>query len=150
MRTDFPLQWRESNKDSLKGNLWHHPNKLSEEMVRCMRDIFLHLSDSSMLPSKFCSSECIPSPVSPLEHLSCYSIASYSDSSITSLVQSPTVELQSSCGVPATGHAFDPYKVHGKLNWTDIGRYSLAAEVSWMSVGQKQLEYAAEALKRFR
>ncbi|XXG81549.1 hypothetical protein AAC387_Pa09g2151 [Persea americana] len=140
----------ESNKDSLKRDYWHHPNKLSEEMVRCMRDIYLHLSDSSNLPSKFCSSECIPSPVSPHGHLSCYSVASYSDSSITSLVRSPTVELQPTCGVLATGNAFDPYKVHGKLNWTDIGRYSLAAEVSWMSVGQKQLEYAAEALKGFR
>ncbi|KAJ8621229.1 hypothetical protein MRB53_029758 [Persea americana] len=150
MRTVVPLQWRESNKDSLKRDYWHHPNKLSEEMVRCMRDIYLHLSDSSNLPSKFCSSECIPSPVSPHGHLSCYSVASYSDSSITSLVRSPTVELQPTCGVLATGNAFDPYKVHGKLNWTDIGRYSLAAEVSWMSVGQKQLEYAAEALKGFR
>eukprot|EP00262_Sarcandra_glabra_P022243 TRINITY_DN980_c0_g3_i1.p1 TRINITY_DN980_c0_g3~~TRINITY_DN980_c0_g3_i1.p1 ORF type:complete len:309 (+),score=55.57 TRINITY_DN980_c0_g3_i1:94-927(+) len=47
-------------------------------------------------------------------------------------------------------NSFDPYKVRGKLSWADIGSYGLAFEVSWMSVGQKQLEYAAGALRRFR
>jgi hypothetical protein len=44
----------------------------------------------------------------------------------------------------------DPYKVNGKENRRDIGNYSSAAEVSWMSVGKEQLEYASEALKKFR
>jgi hypothetical protein len=44
----------------------------------------------------------------------------------------------------------DPYKVNGKETRRDIGNYSSAAEVSWMSVGKEQLEYASEALKKFR
>ncbi|RRT73425.1 hypothetical protein BHM03_00011470 [Ensete ventricosum] len=48
------------------------------------------------------------------------------------------------------GTTFDPYRAHGKLCWADIGNYSLATEVSWMSVEKKQLEYAAGALRRFR
>jgi hypothetical protein len=45
---------------------------------------------------------------------------------------------------------FDPYKVNGKETRRDIGNYRSAAEVSWMSVGKDQLEYASEALKKFR
>lgn len=151
MKTDILQQWTESNKEFLRDDLWHYPNKLSEEMVRCMRDIFLRLSNSSSLDSKFSPSERIPSPVSPHGHLSCYSGGSLSDSSIIfSLLRSPSVELRRGCGVLEAGDTFDPYRVHGKVNWADIGRYSLAAEVSWMSVGKTQLEYAAEALKRFR
>ncbi|XP_057968931.1 uncharacterized protein LOC131158225 isoform X6 [Malania oleifera] len=47
-------------------------------------------------------------------------------------------------------NACDPYRVRGKLSWADIGSYKLSTEVSWMSVGKKQLEYAAGALRRFR
>jgi hypothetical protein len=36
------------------------------------------------------------------------------------------------------------------LSWADIGNYGLATEVSWMSVGKKQLEYASGALRKFR
>ncbi|RWW55105.1 hypothetical protein BHE74_00038277 [Ensete ventricosum] len=47
-------------------------------------------------------------------------------------------------------NTFDPYGINGKVNWRNIGSYSLAAEVSWLSVGKAQLEYAAEALKGYR
>jgi hypothetical protein len=50
----------------------------------------------------------------------------------------------------ASETVFDPYKAREKLSWADIGSYASAAEVSWMSVGQKQLEYAAESLRKFR
>ncbi|PIA43314.1 hypothetical protein AQUCO_02000613v1 [Aquilegia coerulea] len=135
---------REWSKDSYLENLRQQPNQLSEEMVRCMRNIFLCLTDSS----KFSSSGCMASPASPQGHLSHSSIASFSDSSaVTASKQSSSLEHE----VLIPEDIFDPYQVQGKLNWTKyIGTYSNAAEVSWMSVGEKQLEYAAGALKRFR
>ncbi|XVE97805.1 hypothetical protein REPUB_Repub03eG0050500 [Reevesia pubescens] len=117
-------------------NLWRHPNQLSEEMVLRMRDIFIFLADSS----EFSSSECLVSPASlhcPLANF----LAPFSDSPMaTSLVRSPS-----------GGVADDPFGVSGKADWTSsIGTYSTAVEVSWLSVGKKELEYAAMALKRFR
>ena len=117
-------------------NLWHHPNQLSEEMVLRMRDIFIFLADSS----KLSSSEYLVSPTSPHCPLANF-LASFSDSPITtSLVRTPS-----------GGGAYDPYGVSGKVNWTrSIGTYSTAVEVSWLSVGKKELEYTVKALKRFR
>ncbi|XP_022750028.1 uncharacterized protein LOC111299220 isoform X2 [Durio zibethinus] len=52
---------------------------------------------------------------------------------------------------PSGGGAYDPYGVSCKEDWTStIGTYSTAVEVSWLSVGKKELKYAAMALKRFR
>ncbi|XWS26511.1 hypothetical protein CRYUN_Cryun26dG0038100 [Craigia yunnanensis] len=117
-------------------NLWRQPNQLSEEMVMRMRDIFIFLADSS----KLSSSEYLASQASPHCPLANF-LASFSDSPIsTSLVRSPS-----------GGAAYDPYGVSGKVEWTSsIGTYSTAVEVSWLSVGKKELEYAAMALKRFR
>ncbi|XVF48807.1 hypothetical protein PTKIN_Ptkin03bG0218100 [Pterospermum kingtungense] len=116
-------------------NLWHHPNQLSEEMVLRMRDIFIFLADSS----KLSSSEYLVSPASPHCPLANF-LASFSDSPIaTSLARSPS------------GDSYDPYGVSGKVKWTcNIGTYSKAVEVSWFSIGKKELEYATMALKRFR
>ncbi|KAJ0031043.1 hypothetical protein Pint_13614 [Pistacia integerrima] len=51
----------------------------------------------------------------------------------------------------ARDRSFDPYGFPRKVDWTrNIGNYSMAVEVSWLSVGKKELEYAATALKRFR
>ncbi|XP_020270270.1 uncharacterized protein LOC109845432 isoform X1 [Asparagus officinalis] len=103
-------------------DLWNHPNRLSEEMVLCMRNIFLSLSKSTgslkVSSSKLSSS-------SPVGHLS-----------------------QSSFATPT--RSFDPYRVNGKVNWNNIGSYSLADEVSCISVGKEQIEYAADTLKKFR
>ncbi|XP_022948471.1 uncharacterized protein LOC111452144 isoform X1 [Cucurbita moschata] len=129
--------------------LWHHPNILSEEMVRCMKNIFISLADSPV-PSKSSTSES-HSPASPQGHLSSSSWWSSSERSIiSSRVQSPQIDLPSSSEVLATQNTSDPYSVRGKLSWSDIGNYSQAAEVSWMSVGKKQLEYAAGELRKFR
>ncbi|XVE70798.1 hypothetical protein DITRI_Ditri10aG0099500 [Diplodiscus trichospermus] len=124
------------DKNYIVENLWHHPNKLSEEMVLRMRDIFIFLADSS----KLSSSENLVSTASPHCPLANF-LAPVSDSPIaTSLVRNP-----SGAG------AYDPYGVSGKVDWTcSIGTYSTAVEVSWLSVGKKELEYAAMALKRFR
>ncbi|TYI17365.1 hypothetical protein ES332_A07G018800v1 [Gossypium tomentosum] len=119
-------------------NLWHHPNQLSEEMVLRMRDIFIFLADSSKLSSSSSSSSVSPaSPHCPLANF----LASSSDSPVvTSFVSSPS-----------GGGAYDPYGISDKVDWTfSIGTYSKVIEVSWLSVGKKELEYAAMALKRFR
>ncbi|CAL9056703.1 uncharacterized protein LOC103989533 [Musa acuminata AAA Group] len=140
----------ELKKDLLETNLWNDPNQLSEEMVKCMRNIFLCLSESSDISSKASSSEYLPSQSSPVDQLS-FSFTSFSDSSL---------RPQTFCN-PSTGtykfdeimdqvDTFDPYGVNDKVNWRNIGSYSLAAEVTWMSVGKAQLEYAAEALKGYR
>uniref|UniRef100_A0A5B6ZUX2 DUF547 domain-containing protein n=1 Tax=Davidia involucrata TaxID=16924 RepID=A0A5B6ZUX2_DAVIN len=130
--------------------LWDHPNQLSEEMVRCMKNIFISLADST-IPSRSSALESHCSSFSPGGHLSNSSMWSFSEGSIySSWVQSPQVDLQRNPEVLATENTCDPYKVRGKLSWVDIGSYGLATEVSWMSVGKKQLEYAAGALRRFR
>lgn len=145
-----PSDFRKLPKGMPTKGLWDHPNQLSEEMVRCMKNIFISLADSA-LPSKSSSQESHLSPLSPRGHLSNSSWWSSSERSmISSWVQSPQVDIQSNSEVLASENACDPYRVRGKLSWADIGRYGLATEVSWMSVGKKQLEYAAGALRRFR
>ncbi|GLT97171.1 hypothetical protein SLE2022_147510 [Rubroshorea leprosula] len=126
------------NKDYFVENLWHHPNLLSEEMVLRMRDIFLFLAESS----KLSSSECITSPSSSSLH-------SHLAHSLSSFSASPNMTSLSSS--PSRGRTSDPYGVPGKVDWTStIGPYSTAIEVSWLSVGKKEVEYAAMALQRFR
>lgn len=129
------------------GNLWSNPNELSEEMVRCMRNIFLRLSESLKISPKT-SSDCSSSSV---ERLSGSTLASFSDSSIMpSMLRSPSVDSNHNDETMKEVRNFDPYKVNGKETRRDIGNYRSAAEVSWMSVGKDQLEYASEALKKFR
>ncbi|CAL1373876.1 unnamed protein product [Linum trigynum] len=143
------LQPKLSKGTTLSG-LWGHPNKLSEEMVRCMKNIFISLSDSAV-PSMSSALESQSSPVSPRGHLSNSSWWSSSERSIlSSWVQSPQVDIQNNSEVLSPENVFDPYRVRGKLSWADIGNYGLAIEVSWMSVGKKQLEYASGALRKFR
>ncbi|XP_010552391.1 PREDICTED: uncharacterized protein LOC104822748 isoform X2 [Tarenaya hassleriana] len=132
--------------------LWDHPNLLSEEMVRCMKNIFISLSDPTV-SSKLSTNGSHLSPVSPRGHLSNHSSSwwpSTERSMISSWVQSPQIDVRNNPDVLATGNVFDPYRVRGKLSWVEIGNYGLATEVSWMSVGKKQLEYASGALRRFR
>jgi len=67
-----------------------------------------------------------------------------------SSTRSPSAVSYHSCQDLDLENSFDPYRVNGKVNWKNIGSYGFADEVSWMSVGKEQLEYAAEALKKFR
>ncbi|KAL5554774.1 hypothetical protein UlMin_042175 [Ulmus minor] len=129
--------------------LWDNPNQLSEEMVRCMKNIFMSLADSAMT-SKPNPQENHSSSLSPRGHLSNSSWWSSERSVISSWVQSPQVDIQSNSEVLALENVCDPYRVRGKLSWAEIGTYGLTTEVSWMSVGKKQLEYAAGALRKFR
>ncbi|RLN08137.1 uncharacterized protein C2845_PM11G14640 [Panicum miliaceum] len=129
------------------GNLWNNSNELSEEMVRCMRNIFLRLSESSKISPKVSSD----GSSSSAERLSGSTLASFSDSSIIpSTLRSPSVDSNHNEETMKEVRNFDPYKVNGKETRRDIGNYRSAAEVSWMSVGKDQLEYASEALKKFR
>ncbi|KAF2285095.1 hypothetical protein GH714_037857 [Hevea brasiliensis] len=148
---DKPL-WEDINEELKRVHfvekLWHHPNRLSEEMVSCMRDIFVFLADSS----KLSSSECMASPSSPQGHLSYFSLASFSDSPVmNSFMKNPSVDMEHGSEVSEKYCKIDPYNVPGKVDWIEgIGAYSTAVEVSWLSVGKKELEYASGALKRFR
>lgn len=143
--------WDDANKLNrvhFVEKLWHYPNRLSEEMVWCMRDIFVFLADSSK-PS---SSECMASPSSPQGHLSYSSLASFSESpTMNSYRKSPSVDMEQGSEVSPRYCKIDPYIIPGKVDWIQgIGAYSTAVEVSWLSVGKKELEYASGALKRFR
>lgn len=133
----------ELSEESYLENFMQQPNQLSEEMVRCMRNILLCVADSSQFSSYCCTT-------SSQGHHSHSSLASLSGLSATSPSrQSPSSDIKKV--VMATENTFDPYRVQGSVNWTKyIGTYSTAAEVSKMSVGEKQLTYAAEALKKFR
>jgi len=134
---------------SVKG--FADPNQLSEDIVRCMRNIFISLSDSCRDSSRNSSMENQQSIPSPTGNYSISAFWSLSEpSSISSWVQSPQVDLNYYNNLLASETVFYPYKAREKLSWADIGSYSAAAEVSWMSVGKKQLEYAAESLRKFR
>ena len=144
------LQFEKISRGIPPKGLWNHPNQLSEEMVRCMRNIFISLSDSA-IPSKSSAFKSHSSTISPRGHLSNSSWWSSSERSmIPSWLQSPQVDIRSNSEVLASENSCDPYRVRGKLSWAEIGNYGLANEVSWMSVGKKQLEYASGALRRFR
>lgn len=134
----------------LMKDLWQNPNQLSQEMVRCMENIFIHLADPVMVSSKLSPAARTYSPRSPLGHIAT-SLSSFSEvSSFFSFARSPPVDFRVKEEVLGTEGTFDPYSTRGKLRWADIGKYSSAMEVSWMSVGKEQLEYAAEALRKFR
>ncbi|RWV97796.1 hypothetical protein BHE74_00031851, partial [Ensete ventricosum] len=142
----------ELTKDLLQMNLCNNPNQLSEEMVRCMRNIFLCLSESSDRCSKAASSsDFLPSQSSPNDQRSSSSFTSFSDSSlISSPFRNPLNGTHQTDEVMDQVDGFDSYGVNGKEQSRNIGRYRLAAEVSWMSVGKAELEYASEALKGYR
>ncbi|CAL5040196.1 unnamed protein product [Urochloa decumbens] len=143
------LQFSQSNlkKGIMSGNMWNNPNQLSEEMVRSMKDIFIHLSASSKISPKapFANS------YTSAERLSGSTLTSLSDSSvIASVLHSPSVDLHYDDGIIDEVKNFDPYNVNGKEAQRDIGSYCSVTEVSWMYIGSEQLEYASGALKKFR
>lgn len=128
-----------------------NPNHLSEDIVRCMRNIFISLSDSCREASRTTPSAAAESQRSGPSPSGIAAFWSVSEpSSISSWVQSPQVDLNQNNNLLASETVFDPYKAREKLSWADIGGYGAASEVSWMSAGKKQLEYAAESLRKFR
>ncbi|PWZ21605.1 hypothetical protein Zm00014a_040109 [Zea mays] len=137
----LPFNLPNLKKGNMSENLWNNPNQLSEEMVLSMKDIFLNLSTSS----KMSPEEPFSNSSSSAEHLSGSTLTTLSDSSVIASVQpSPSMYLNHDDG------NFDPYNVNGKEAQRDIGSYSSVAEVSWMYIGNEQLEYASGALRKFR
>jgi hypothetical protein len=147
-----PALHRQLSSHTLAGGGGADPSRLSEDIVRCMRNIFISLSDSRRASSSNHSSAAesrqqrsVPSP----SGISAFwSLAE--PSAISSWVQSPQVDLNQNNSLLASETVFDPYKAREKLSWADIGSYGAASEVSWMSAGKKQLDYAAESLRKFR
>uniref|UniRef100_A0ACD5UHS0 Uncharacterized protein n=1 Tax=Avena sativa TaxID=4498 RepID=A0ACD5UHS0_AVESA len=143
------LSFRQSDpkKDSMNGNMCNNPNQLSGEMVGCMRDIFLHLSRSSKISPKMASDN----SSSSAGCLSGSTFTSVSDSSLmASVLRSPSVDSDHDDDIIHEVVNFDPYGVNGKEARRDIGKYCSVAEVSWMNVCKEQLEYASDALQKFR
>ena len=141
----IPFSQSNLKKSSTGGNVWNNPIELSEEMVRSMKDIFLHLSASSKISPKatFANSS------SSAERLSGSTLTSLSDSSvIASVLRSPSIDLHHDDVDEVK--IFDPYNVNGKEARRDIGSYCSVTEVSWMYIVNEQLQYASGALKKFR
>ncbi|CAN0880322.1 hypothetical protein LINGRAHAP2_LOCUS13604 [Linum grandiflorum] len=129
IRPTTPL---DDKKAALKmdNKLVQHLNpKLPKEMVKCMKNIFISLSDSPV-SDKSSPLESQSSPVS-LSNSSWWS--SFERSILSSWAQSPKVDVQSNGEVLSSENGSDPYRVRGKLSWADIGNYGLATQVSWMS-----------------
>ncbi|KFK43878.1 hypothetical protein AALP_AA1G185700 [Arabis alpina] len=127
---------------------YDNANELSKEMIRCMRNIFVSLGETSAGSKSSQES----TGFSPRENPSSSSWWSPSENSrISKWVQSPRIDIQKNSDVLATkSNMFDPYRVQGKLSWADIGSYRSATEVASMSVEEKRLGYASEELWRFR
>ncbi|EOA36851.1 hypothetical protein CARUB_v10008799mg [Capsella rubella] len=147
-RKDHRAQPRSKLAKSLQN--FDNANELSKEMIRCMRNIFVSLgetsagSKSSQDTTSFSSRENPPSSSStswwsPSEH-----------SRISMWAQSPRIDIQKNSDVLAESNVFDPFRVQGKLSWADIGSYRSATEVASMSVEEKRLGYASDELWRFR
>ncbi|KAH7314575.1 hypothetical protein KP509_21G009500 [Ceratopteris richardii] len=137
-----------SSERNSEAKLWKQPNRLSQQMVSCMIGIYRHLSDPTEAGKNILSDN-VPSPNSPFGHVISSSVSSISDSFNLSYIRSPSTEAKGreQHGLTST---MDPYRTHDKVEWGDVGSYSSAIEVSWMSVGKEQLEYAADALRVFR
>jgi hypothetical protein len=125
------------------------PNELSEEMVGCMISIYRHLADSNDTSKDSSPLDSIQSPTSPFAATKSLSVSSPSESSLLSITRSPLVDLRSK-EVLGNNASPDPYKSRGKIPWADIGPYAHVLEVSWLSVGKDQLEFAADVLRSFK
>lgn len=128
-------------KNLTPNHLPNKANRLSEEMVGCMRNIFLSLSKSPSSSVKSSLKFGNSSPFKPFQS----PLTSFSDSSMSSSEShySSNHELD-------IGSSFDLHKINGKMNGCNVCSYSMADELSTFSIGKEQLDYAADALKKFR
>ena len=119
----------------LRDYLYQTPNKLSEELIRCMVTIYCTLSDP------------------PLEHLGAPESPSSTRSSSTTL--SSILGILSDGWSPGhkAEHSYDellinPFQVKGK---SGVPRaYSCMVEVPWICVDKERLSHAARLLREFR
>nr|XP_024394065.1 uncharacterized protein LOC112291191 isoform X3 [Physcomitrium patens] len=137
---------RQSKAEKLE--IISYANRLSEEMVRCMANIYCHLagpSSQSHGSQDWPASSCRTDRLSPSS-----SNSSQSDSFVPSGARSPSLDTGLFAELIGCDSTPDPYKVSGKLPWADIGPYANAYEVLWLTVGMDQLECVAQSLGRFR
>lgn len=130
-----PSSLNEDGPRPLRDYLSETPNKLSEELIRCMATIYCKLSDP-------------PLPISgvPESPSSCTS-SSTSLSSIHGMFSdgwSPSGKADYSYDVPL----IDPFQVKGKAG--GVGAYSCMVEVPWICVDKDRLSYVARMLRDFR
>ncbi|KAG6547624.1 hypothetical protein Mapa_011073 [Marchantia paleacea] len=122
------------------------PNRLSEELVRCMAAIYCKLADPPLSASS--------APISPS---SCSS--SSSGSSMTTTSSSPRGFSTDSWGgspgwrggdsTSEVASLVDPFQLKDRKG-DIVGAYSSAVEVPWICVDKDRLTYAARALRNFR
>ncbi|CAH2037309.1 unnamed protein product [Thlaspi arvense] len=146
-RKDHRAQPKSKLVKSLRS--YDNANELSKEMIRCMRNIFVSLGETSAGSKSSQEITGLSPRKSPSSSSTWWSPSEHSR--ISKWVQSPRIDIQKNSDVLATeSNAFDPYRVQGKLGWADIGSYRSATEVASMSVEEKRLGYASEELWRFR
>ncbi|KAL2651558.1 hypothetical protein R1flu_019686 [Riccia fluitans] len=123
------------------------PNRLSEELVRCMAAIYCKLADPPLSTSS--------APISPT---SCSS--SSSGSTVTTRSSSPRGSSTDSFGSPRwrggdcssnseAASLMDPFQLKDRKGDV-VGAYRSAVEVPWICVDKDRLTYAARALRNFR
>lgn len=112
------------------------PNRLSEELVRCMVAIYCKLADPPLAQ---------PTPTSP-------SSSSSSTTTTSSPNDSWSPRWQSEAGPCdiSPGALKDPYMVKACSLDNAAGSYSSMVQVPWICVDKDRLTYAARALRNFR
>jgi hypothetical protein len=120
------------------------PNKLSEELVRCMAAIYCKLADPPLPELSPFSPGSSSSASSPTTHESSHEFSNSNDSwSPLWRTDNTSCEMINGCIFP------DPYSVKD-VGSEDVGPYSSMVEVPWICVDKDRLTYAARALQNFR
>lgn len=130
-----PSSVNEDGPRPLRDYLSETPNKLSEELVRCMTAIYCKLSDPPL-----------PQFGMPESPSSCTS-SSTSLSSIHGIFSdgwSPGCKTEIAYDTPL----MDPFQVKGKVG--GAGAYSSMVEVPWICLDKDRLNYTARMLRDFR
>eukprot|EP00252_Welwitschia_mirabilis_P014973 TRINITY_DN3305_c0_g1_i2.p1 TRINITY_DN3305_c0_g1~~TRINITY_DN3305_c0_g1_i2.p1 ORF type:complete len:488 (-),score=77.26 TRINITY_DN3305_c0_g1_i2:333-1796(-) len=118
----------------LKERITETPNRLSEELVRCMADIYCKLSDPPVMHAGM--------PLSANSSVSFNSLLSPYDNITDGW--SPRRKPQSFCNTSSR----NPFHVKGDTRC--IGPYSAMVEVRWICADKDQLAYATSMLQMFR
>ncbi|CAM6093562.1 unnamed protein product [Calypogeia fissa] len=119
------------------------PNRLSEELVRCMASIYCKLADPPLSQSS--------APISPASSSS----SSASSTTTTSSPRGSSSESWSPKWVRGADNSsevlslVDPFQLKDRKGDV-VGSYLSAVEVPWICVDKDRLNYAARALRNFR
>lgn len=119
---------------TLNDYIYESPSRLSEELVRCMAEIYCKLSDPPIVQSGMV--------LSPSSSISSTSLFSPRDA--ISDGWSPRWRTQSLSETTLK----NPFKIKGETG--NVGAYSSMVEVPWICADKDQLEYATCMLQTFR